>query len=111
MGNPLINSMEDTFATCLRVAKDKNHDYAGGGDPLANFREFGSFGIVVRLSDKFKRLTNYFKSGGVLKVKDETMKDTLRDIINYAAILLYSMEQDRLQYPETEEHIVTPESR
>ena len=69
----------------------KNHDYAGDADALANLRAFGFYGVVVRLSDKFARLQNFAKRrerGGddLLKVKDESIRDTLRDIRVYGIL-------------------------
>ena len=67
----------------------KNADYAGSEDSLANLRMcekmgLSSFiGVVVRLSDKFCRLMRFCKTKE-LAVKDESIKDTLKDIVNYA---------------------------
>ena len=71
----------------------KNHDYAGD-DPLSNLRTFGFYGVVVRISDKFHRLKNFAKQDK-LKVKDESIRDTLIDMANYAllAIILYDEEK------------------
>ena len=83
---------------CINIAMKKNHDYATGEDALANFREFGSFGVAVRLSDKMKRLINFAK-GGQLQVKDESIKDTCMDIINYAAIYIIMKEEEKEEVP------------
>jgi hypothetical protein len=64
----------------------KGHDYAGNEDCLGNLKRFGSYGIVVRLSDKFSRLEQYAKAGD-LKVSEETIIDTLRDIRNYCFLM------------------------
>jgi len=75
----------------------KNNDYAGmGKDPLANLREFGWKGGVVRISDKYFRLKNFAKSEK-LSVKDETIIDTLNDLANYAILtrILYEDENKR----------------
>jgi len=69
----------------LEVMKAKNHDYASKGDPYRNFRTFGLLGVLVRLSDKLARLRS-FTENGVTKVADETIQDTLVDVINYAVI-------------------------
>lgn len=63
----------------------KNHDYANDADVFRNFRAFGRFGILVRLSDKLARL-NSFMEKGKLQVINETLHDTLLDITNYCVL-------------------------
>ena len=94
--NLLLDDMERTFAKCMAIARKKNHDYAGPDDPIKNFRFFGSYGVVVRLSDKLMRVINFARTKR-MEVEDESIKDTLRDIINYAAIALYLMEGEYTQ--------------
>jgi len=77
--------IEAFFAEDMALLKAKGHDYAGKRDALGNLRRFGLYGIIVRLSDKFSRLEQFAKSGD-LKVKDESIRDTLRDIRNYASL-------------------------
>lgn len=60
----------------------KNQDYGANDDPFRNFRAFGSFGILVRLSDKLARILTYTERGE-LTVKDESVTDTVLDAINY----------------------------
>ena len=42
-------------------------------------------GIVVRMTDKLSRIANLIKQDA--KVKDESISDTLLDLMNYANIL------------------------
>ena len=70
------------FEDGMALLQAKGHDYAGDADCLGNLRRFGLYGIIVRLSDKFSRLEQFAKSGE-LKVRDESVKDTLMDIANY----------------------------
>lgn len=90
--NPLHESMKQTFADALELSVRKNHDYAGDADPFKNFRVVEVLGlcsvekgIAVRLCDKLSRIATGL--GNELKVKDESLIDTLNDVINYAAIL------------------------
>lgn len=71
----------------------KSNDYASLDDPYKNFRIVESIGLVptevgilVRMTDKISRLSNAVK-GKDLKVKDESVQDTIEDLINYAVIL------------------------
>jgi hypothetical protein len=72
----------------------KSHDYATDADPLRNFRDFGSFGVVVRLYDKLARLRS-FEEQKELHVKDETILDSVIDICNYA-IIYYALYQEKI---------------
>lgn len=57
----------------------KQHDYGHG-----NILAFGIFGVVVRLSDKVARLENLLSHGEA--PKNESIVDTLHDVIGYAVI-------------------------
>lgn len=65
----------------------KNQDYASTADPFRNFRQFGLLGVLVRMSDKLSRLRT-FEERGLTSVKDESIQDTIEDLINYAVIFL-----------------------
>lgn len=93
--NVLLTDMEATFTKCLLLAKRKNSDYAGSGenaDPFKNFRGSEFVGvpvaqaILVRILDKISRAGNLLTQEA--QVKDESISDTLEDIVNYSAILL-----------------------
>jgi hypothetical protein len=76
----------------LELIASKNDDYAGDGDPFANFRMAEKMGltteqgIMLRLLDKVARLANVHKKG-VATVASESLDDTLLDLANYTAIL------------------------
>tara|TARA_X000000950_G_C13347258_1_gene430941 strand:+ start:203 stop:514 length:312 start_codon:yes stop_codon:yes gene_type:complete len=76
----------------------KRHDYASVEDIFANFRtcEMGGIpawkGCCVRLGDKFSRTMGFAKKE-LLEVKDESIKDTLIDMANYALIALILYEE------------------
>lgn len=67
------------------LMKNKNVDYATESDIFRNFRMFGELGILVRMSDKLARLRSILENGRVA-VSDESINDTLLDIINYSVI-------------------------
>lgn len=92
--NLLHTHMEKVFAECVEISRAKNADYASNEDPFNNFRMVEHLGvcpvatgIVVRLSDKFSRLSRMVCSSSEPAVKDESVRDTIRDAINYLAIL------------------------
>ena len=74
-----------------RTHDAKNHDYAGVGDPLRNFRMCEAQGLpawkgcLVRITDKVSRLQSFARQGE-LRVKDESVADTLLDLAVYALL-------------------------
>jgi hypothetical protein len=82
----LLDNMRETHDA-------KRHDYA-------NFRTCEMAGIpawkgcCVRLGDKFSRIMGFAKKE-TLKVKDESIKDTLIDMANYALIALILYEESK----------------
>lgn len=78
----------DICDTLNALCRAKNADY---GDSFANTRKVVSNAILVRLNDKISRL-NSLMSGNKQQVKDESIKDTLMDLANYAIMELVEME-------------------
>lgn len=89
--NILLKDLKETFSNCLAVAERKNADYAGSEDPFRNFKNSNLVGvtparaILVRITDKLSRIGNLLDNEA--QVKDESIIDTLDDLINYSAIL------------------------
>ena len=78
----------------------KNQDYtAGSADCFANFRSAEyleiepEVGILLRCMDKFKRILAFSKSGK-LSVANESVSDSIRDVINYM-VLVAGLIQER----------------
>jgi hypothetical protein len=68
----------------------KNRDYtSGSGDALFNLRDATNLGLTpmhglaLRMSDKFKRLQTFVKTGS-LSVKNEGAEDVFKDLIGYS---------------------------
>lgn len=69
----------------------KNHDY---GDSFhQTFVEEGMAMPRIRLGDKFGRFKTLTQSGGQ-QVTDESIRDTLMDLANYAIMTILEMEQE-----------------
>lgn len=82
--NEITVKMAETY-------KAKNHDY--GNSFSKSISEFGLVAAVVRLNDKMERLKSLAKIGSdEIKVKDESIKDTLLDLANYAVMTLVELE-------------------
>ncbi len=78
----LCDSLNDTY-------RKKNADY---GDSFGKgFAEYGMMMPVIRLEDKFLRFKRLALSGEQ-NVKDESIKDTLLDLANYALMTIVEME-------------------
>lgn len=89
----LLDLHDRTCARCREIMRAKNADYTvGSGDPFANFRIAGVFGvhpvlgIILRMSDKMQRIRS-FVAAGTLEVKEETVEDACDDLVNYAILI------------------------
>lgn len=79
----LTTRMYETF-------KKKRNDY--GPSSRVTFEMFGPESMAVRMFDKLIRYSN-LTSGDVKQlVKDESVKDTLLDLANYALITILELE-------------------
>jgi isopropylmalate/homocitrate/citramalate synthase len=68
----------------LEVFKRKNHDY--GNSFEISLDKFGIIAAVVRLGDKMNRIESL--STKKQQVNDESIKDTLQDMANYAIMTI-----------------------
>jgi len=74
------------------IVKAKRVDYSGYDDPFANFRASYVAGVepwrgaIVRLLDKVSRMVRLAEGGGTGQVKEESLLDTVADLVNYAVI-------------------------
>lgn len=88
---PARQQLLDLHSNLCRGAREtmakKNQDYATDQDVFRNFRMFGGLGILVRASDKLARLRT-FEERDTFSVTDESLRDTIEDLINYAVIYL-----------------------
>jgi hypothetical protein len=90
--------LEQTYATALNIVRKKNQDYATSDNPFKNFENCTTVGvspargILVRVIDKITRVSNLLDKPNA--VQDETIDDTILDIINYLAILKAMIKKD-----------------
>lgn len=85
----------------IELFKKKNADY---GDAFANY---GPIGVIVRMGDKISRLTSVTKSG-VTMVNTESVRDTLIDLHNYAAMAVMLLDEDKLDTTCSAEPVEIP---
>lgn len=91
--------INQSFTDGLELIRKKNTDYSGLIDPFKNFRSAEVIGvgvdkaILVRILDKIARISNLLDKEA--KVDDESIDDTLLDLINYSAILKAYISRNR----------------
>jgi len=85
----------------------KAHDYSGDEDCNKNIKACETMGVtdaetglLIRMLDKLQRLISLNKATAM--VKDESKRDTLHDLRNYAAIYIHLMEEDERSRKETD---------
>ena len=83
-----VAQLEKIQSECRQIFEKKNKDYGNA------FAQHGTVGVLVRISDKMSRFTNISKRGLEISVSDETLKDTLMDLHNYAAMAIMCMEDN-----------------
>ena len=89
-----MNKIEKHKEICNKLKalyEAKNKDY---GDSFGkSYKEYGLTMSCIRLEDKLNRLKslNFNKS---IKVKDESIEDTLMDLANYAIMTLIELESE-----------------
>ncbi|MAR50779.1 MAG: hypothetical protein CML42_06610 [Rhodobacteraceae bacterium] len=84
--NTRVAQMKAVHDESLELFARKNKDY---GD---SFAKYGPVGVVVRLGDKIERLSSITRTG-ITMVNDESVRDTLIDLHNYAAMAVMLMDE------------------
>lgn len=99
-----VSQLKQIQEEALELFARKNKDY---GDAFATF---GLIGVLVRIEDKIKRALTIQQNQ--ITLVDESIRDTLIDLHNYAAMALMlkdeDTEYDPYQYEEQDE-IYMPE--
>lgn len=72
----------------IKLLDNKQLDYGS-----KNVSGFGTFGVVVRMNDKFERIKNLFKNKRRRAI-NESIRDSFRDLSNYA-IIAYMVETNQ----------------
>lgn len=78
---------KDILNKMYEIYEKKNADY---GDSFSKtFDEFGLTASAIRINDKTERFKKLIKQEA--QVQDESIKDTLLDLANYAVLTLMEM--------------------
>lgn len=90
-----MNNVEQHDAVCKelnQLYKQKNQDY---GDSFhETFLEEGMAMARIRLTDKLNRFKRLTKRESVQNVADESVRDTLIDLANYAIMTVMEMDRE-----------------
>lgn len=86
-------AVQEVFKRASLLLQKKNSDYSGQADPFKNFNLCEAMGLVsvergllVRMLDKIGRISTLIKNNS--PQVQESIEDTLIDLINYSAILI-----------------------
>lgn len=75
-----------------KLYEHKNHDY---GDSFhQSFLEDGLIIAKIKLGDKYKRFKTLASDPSKIQVKDESIRDTLLDLANYAIMTAMELGKD-----------------
>jgi hypothetical protein len=81
-----IRQLSRVQGEAMTLFNKKNTDY---GDAFATY---GPVGVIVRMGDKINRLVSVSKNGVAL-VNNESLRDTLMDLHNYAAMAIMLIDE------------------
>ncbi len=79
--------MQAVQLEAIELFTKKNADY---GDAFA---DYGPVGVIVRMGDKIRRLSQV-TSSGVKMINTETLRDTLIDLHNYSAMAIMLIDEE-----------------
>ncbi len=100
-----VQDTQTLFNRCVELMRNKSNDYADGGDAFLNFKTAAQIAgispeqtLLTLLGMKISRLTQLIGKGKT--AKNESVEDTMLDIINYVVLLRGMMKEG--------EHVATP---
>ena len=91
--------MKKVQEEALELFTRKNKDY---GDAFA---DYGPIGVIVRMGDKIRRLSS-ITNNGITLVKAESIRDTLIDLHNYAAMAVMLLDEKQ----ECQDEVISKDS-
>lgn len=90
-----VSQMEKVQNEALELFSRKNADY---GDAFANY---GTVGVIVRMGDKIQRLVSV-TNRNITLINNESLRDTLIDLHNYAAMAIMLIDEKNQNKNENE---------
>jgi len=83
-----VKQMQIVQLEAIELFTKKNSDY---GDAFA---DYGPVGVIVRMGDKIRRLSQ-LTSTGINMINTETLRDTLIDLHNYSAMAIMLIDEEK----------------
>ncbi|HUW14291.1 MAG TPA: hypothetical protein VM537_31500 [Anaerolineae bacterium] len=97
---------EDLCSDACKLTRRKGADYSGQEDTLRNLKAVelvglcpAETGVLVRMQDKMSRLTTLVGAGATPQVADESVRDTILDLINYSVLLWALIQEEASDRP------------
>jgi hypothetical protein len=81
-----LEQMKAVQKEALELFQRKNEDY---GDAFA---KYGTTGVIMRMEDKLQRFMSITQTG-ICLVNTESLRDTLIDLHNYAAMAIMLLDE------------------
>lgn len=101
-----VQDTQALFTRCVDMLRNKSNDYAEGQDAFLNFKTAAQIAgispeqtLLTLLGMKMSRLTQLVSKGK--SAKNESVEDTLLDIINYVVLLRGMMKEQESSSPQT----------
>lgn len=86
-----VNALGAITTATKRLLVKKNHDYGSSYQKVADI--LGAVpAFSVRILDKCNRLDNLTNSNKRIDVKDESLEDTIQDLLGYYVLFIISLE-------------------
>ena len=93
LSNTSVHQFKDIVKGMIETYVRKNHDYGNSFDKSLD--KFGLVASVVRIGDKMNRIESLVQKKAM--VQDESIRDTLLDMANYAIMTVMWMDnQDKV---------------
>lgn len=93
--NSKQTTIEEIASSIAELVEKKNADYNNSFEE--RFNEYGWLAFNIRISDKLSRLKNLTTGNKEIQVKDESVKDTIKDIVGYSLLMLELLERKELE--------------
>ncbi len=116
-----VQDTQNLFNRCVELLRAKSNDYAEGGDAFLNFKTAAQIAgispeqtLLTLLGMKMSRLTQLISKGKT--ARNESVEDTMLDIVNYIVLLRGMMKEQEKSSPQTgpvpsSEHVLSSYSQ
>ena len=79
--------VEQIQSEVLSLFKRKNEQYGNA------FAKYGTVGVIIRMGEKINRFLSVSSLKIELKENEETMRDTLLDLLNYSFVAIMLLDE------------------